>query len=99
MVNLLMMTGQEAQKSSREGKRGGIKETTETGSTMQEFEPVAPLCLPGLYKSKPHGPAVNMQRQAKSQGKHSLPGRLRKKLAKEQGRGGRALCKRGKGNP
>ena len=154
------MTGQEVQKSRRKGKRGGSKDTTEAGSTMQDLGPVAPSCLPGLYKSKQlpsidaedlsastssesdrpavssgnarkasakhhlgstaalagehasltqtlgqrslmvhgHGTAVNMQRQAKRPGKQSLPGRLRKKLAKEQGRGGGALCKHGKGH-
>lgn len=154
------MTGEEAQKSRRKGKRGGSKDNTEAGSTMQGFGPVAPSCLPGLYKSKQlpsidaedlsastssesdrpavssgkarkasakhhlgskaalagehsslrqtlgqrslkmhgHGTAIKMQRQVKRPGKQSLPGRLRKKLAKEQGRGSGAVSKHGKGH-
>ena len=127
---------------------------------MQESGPLAPSCLPGLYKSKQlpsidakdlsassssesNGPtislhkacrapakhhvsseaalagehaslqksigrksleerssgmALNMQRQSKRQGRQSLPGRLRKKLAKEQGKGSGALCKRNGGH-
>ena len=157
---LLVMTGPEMQKSRREAQRGGSKDTTKAGSTGQESGPLAPSCLPGLYKSKQlssidakdpsasssnesdgptmslrkacrapakhhlsseaalagehaslqksigqksleersHGMALNMQRQSKRQGRQSLPGRLRKKLAKEQGKGGGALCKRKEGH-
>ena len=49
-------------------------------------------------EERSHGMALNMQRQSKRQGRQSLPGRLRKKLAKEQGKGGGALCKRKEGH-
>ena len=127
---------------------------------MQESGPLAPSCLPGLYKSKQlpsidaedlsasssgesdgptislrkacrapvkhhvsseaalagehaslqksigrksleersSGMALNVQQQSKRQGRQSLPGRLRKKLAKEQGKGSGALCKRNGGH-
>ena len=145
--HLLVTTGPDVQKSSKKGKRGGSKDNTGAGSTMQGPGAVAPSCLPGLYKSKQlpsiiaedlsastasesdgplvssgktcrvsakhhlssetalagehaslrqnvrhrslkeqrHGIAMNMQQEAKRQGRQSLPGRLRKKLAKEQG--------------
>ena len=157
---LLVTTGPEMQKSRRKAQRGGSKDTTTAGSTMQESGPLAPSCLPGLYKSKQlpsinaedlsassssesdgptisprkacrapakhhlsseaalagehaslqksirqksleersNGMALNMQRQLKRQGRQSLPGRLRKKLAKEQRKGGGALCKRNEGH-
>ena len=148
------MTGPEAQKTGRKGKGGGSKDTTASSSTMQGLGPVAPSCLPGLYKTKQlpsivaedlsvstssesdgpvaslskackasakhplggvaalagrraslkqtleqrvnehgRGVAISMQRQAKRPGRQSLPGRLRKKLAKEEGKGGGVPCK------